>query len=192
MMGSDVILQGRMLPEEFSTRLIVFDDRCGNGEKTALFAELAATMAQSLAPARAGEILRSAEDREQLAPTWIGCGMAVPHARVSGLKVGGVLALRCPDGIVWTPEGDRATLIFFLTVPDESPELHLHLLSVLVRWRRSLHISEQQLLALPHCEFEAGLRAALYGDGPNLVAPAAESRGVADDAERRCSGEASA
>lgn len=183
-----------MLPEDFPTRLIVFDDRCGNGEKSALFAEWAAAMAQRLAPARADEILRSAEDREQLAPTWIGCGMAVPHARISGLKAGGVLALRCPDGVVWTPEGDRATLIFFLTVPEESPELHLHLLSVLMRWRRSLRLSEQQLLALPRAAFEAGLRAALFGDGAG-TAPAVESPSVADGAEGadgRCGGEASA
>lgn len=181
-----------MQPEEFSTRLIVFDDRRGKSEKPALFAELAAAMAQRLAPARADEILRSAEDREQLAPTWIGCGMAVPHARVSGLKAGGVLALRCPDGVVWTPEGDRATLIFFLTVPEESPELHLHLLSLLVRWRRSLHISEQQLLALPRVEFEAGLRAAFCDSGADKAAPALVSPSAADGVKRRCCGEASA
>lgn len=150
-----------MSTDELAVRLRVEGDCCREIARETLMEEMSVVMADLVAPERAAEILNSARQREQLAPTWIGLGMAVPHARIPELSAAGVIALRCPQGIEWTPEGDRASLVFFLTVPEESPELHLHLLSRLMRWRRSLKLSERELLELPAGQWEAGLRAAL-------------------------------
>lgn len=172
-----------MSADELAVRLRVEGDCRGEIARETFIEQLSAAMADLVAPRREAEILASAREREQLAPTWIGLGMAVPHARIPSLTAAGVIAVRCPQGVVWTPEGDRANLIFFLTVPEESPELHLHLLSRLMRWRRSLKLTEQELLALPTEEWEAGLREALGTSASTAGSLCREPRPAAAPAE---------
>ena len=90
------------------------------------------------------EILDDALDREQVESTYIGLGLAVPHARVHGLQRAGIYVATSRDGIPWPTE--EAHLITLLIVPWENPEVHLQLLSRIVRWRKSL--TEAELCAL--------------------------------------------
>ena len=90
------------------------------------------------------EIIADALDREQVESTYVGLGLAVPHARVQGLQRAGVYVAFSRDGIPWPAE--EAHLIVLLIVPWENPELHLQLLSRIVRWRKNL--TEAELYAL--------------------------------------------
>ncbi len=105
---------------------------------------LAGEMAARL-PATAAELLASALEREASEPTYLGKGMALPHARVAGLGRAGICVAHAARGIAWHEE--RAQLVIFVAVPEEAPELYLKLLSKLVRWR--LRLSDEALAAAP-------------------------------------------
>lgn len=95
--------------------------------------------------ADAERVFADAWERELVESTCIGMGLAVPHARVEGLRQSGVYVAFCPEGIPWPHE--EAQLIALLIVPWENPEMHLQLLSRLVRWRRNLTEAEACALA---------------------------------------------
>ena len=75
----------------------------------------------------------SAMEREALEPTYVGRGLAVPHARVAGLPAAAVYVARCESSICWPDEA--ADTVILLAVPAEQPELYLQLLSKIIRWR---------------------------------------------------------
>lgn len=77
-------------------------------------------------------LAESAINRERLESTYLGHGLAVPHARVEGLSAALVYVAR-GAGIPWPDE--PADCVALLCVPAERPELHLQLLSKVVRWR---------------------------------------------------------
>lgn len=89
------------------------------------------TLAAELSETEAGRIIRSAIAREEEESTYLGHGLAVPHARLEGLAAPLVALATCEGGIDW--KGERATLIALLVVPAERPELHLTLLGTLAR-----------------------------------------------------------
>lgn len=82
---------------------------------------------------RAQELADSALEREASEPTYVGRGLAIPHARVEGWEEAGVYVAQSEEGIPWPEEAAR--LIILLTVPAETPGLYLQILSRLVRWR---------------------------------------------------------
>ncbi len=81
----------------------------------------------------AAEVAASALAREAAGSTYIGRGLAIPHARLQGLPEAGVYVAQSDEGIPWADE--PAQLIILLVVPAEMPELYLQILSRLVRWR---------------------------------------------------------
>lgn len=91
---------------------------------------MAAEMGQGNAELTAA-VIDSALKREAEESTYIGRGLAVPHARLAGLASPHVCLATSP-GVDWN--GAQATLIALLAVPEEQPEWHLRLLSVLARY----------------------------------------------------------
>lgn len=79
----------------------------------------------------AEELAAAALARETEENTYIGRGLAVPHARIEGLGSACVCLAACPEGLEWG--GQRATLVALLAVPAERPELHLRLLGTLAK-----------------------------------------------------------
>lgn len=69
--------------------------------------------------------------REAEESTYVGRGLAVPHARSSGLAQPCV-CLASSAGVDWN--SGQATLVALLAVPEEQPEWHLRLLSTLARY----------------------------------------------------------
>lgn len=118
------------------------------GDRETTLRLLAEEVAEFLPAAEAqGSGLAIFEDtwqREQAEPTYVGMGLAVPHARVSGLPQAGVYLAYSQCGIPWPYE--EAHLIALLIVPWENPEMHLQLLSRLARWRKNL--TEAEILSL--------------------------------------------
>lgn len=77
-----------------------------------------------------GDVIRALERREREASTYLGAGIAAPHARIPGLAEPRVAlaVLRSPAGAESTIE-----LMFVLLCPEESPESCLKLLSDIAR-----------------------------------------------------------
>ena len=65
---------------------------------------LAGQMAAIIGADQEEAILRSAQEREELEPTYIGRGVAVPHARVAGLPGASILVAKSSRGIAWPEE----------------------------------------------------------------------------------------
>ncbi len=120
---------------------------------------LAATLAQKAGLADARALVHSALQREESEPTYLGKGMALPHARVAGLPCAGVCVAHAAAGIPWNAE--RAQLVIFLAVPEERPELYLQLMSRLVRWRLRLPADALESPTPPTTVWEDELRALL-------------------------------
>lgn len=84
-------------------------------------------------PEHAEALMASALEREALEATYVGRGLAVPHARVEGLPAAAVYVAQCESGIPWPQEA--ADTVVLLAVPAEQPDLYLQLLGKLMRWR---------------------------------------------------------
>lgn len=117
--------------------------------------EAAALMPET---ATADAIFGDARERELVESTYIGMGLAIPHARVQGLQRAALYAAFSPGGIPWPHE--EARLISLLIVPWEAPEMHLQLLSRLVRWRKGLTEAEACALAESPDKLEVSLNGA--------------------------------
>lgn len=94
--------------------------------------------------------------REESEPTYVGRGMAVPHARVAGLSGAAVYVARCRAGMSW---GDGvAHLVVFTAAPEEHPELYLQMLAASTRWRLHFPGGEEALMAASPTELLSGLQ----------------------------------
>ena len=73
---------------------------------------------------------REIESREKLFPTMITQGLAVPHARIPGLK-DVLVAIACiPEGCDFGAKSKAKVMVLLLT-PVDNPNLHIQLLSAL-------------------------------------------------------------
>lgn len=99
--------------------------------------------------------------REESEPTYVGRGMAVPHARVSGLPLAAMYVARSHKGISWG--GGEARLVVFTAAAEEKPEQYLQLLSAAMRWRLRFPGGEEALLAADLNELLIGLKSAVSG-----------------------------
>ncbi len=120
---------------------------------------MASRLAELAALPSAAPLVESAMQREDCEPTYLGKGMALPHARVAGLPCAGICVAHSLAGIAWHEQ--RAHLVVFLAVPEEAPELYLKLLSRLVRWRLSLAEELLSCRSLPAEDWERELRSVL-------------------------------
>ena len=78
-------------------------------------------------------LVASALEREALEPTYVGRGLAVPHARVAELPAAAIYITTCEPAICWPQE--TADTVVLIAVPAEQPELYLQLLGKVMRWR---------------------------------------------------------
>lgn len=102
-------------------------------------AEIVAALAAALAarlgrPGDAGAIAVKVMEREVLAGTGVGEGVAFPHAEIEGLE-GPVLAFARPEaGVDFdAPDGESVSLVFLLLVPPKEYDRSLQILSAMAR-----------------------------------------------------------
>lgn len=130
------------------------------------YLEVVTLMAQELADAVPGtdaaRLVRCALEREACEATYVGRGMAVPHARVPGLQKAMVYVARSHSGITW--QRGTATLVVLLAVPEECAELHLQLLGLLMRWRLMKMTDAESILSLPAEELRVSVAEALQSE----------------------------
>ena len=101
-------------------------------------------------------LVNTALDREAQDSTYLGYGLAIPHARVFGLTQPAVYLARSIPGVDW--QGCPARLVFLIVVPEECPEWHLQLLSRIVRWRQKSGLTEDEMVSMPADKLTATLR----------------------------------
>ncbi len=121
----------------------------------AAISEMAAIVTAQAGLPSAQPLIDSALLREDCEPTYLGKEMALPHARVEGLPCAAVCVAHSVAGIPWH-EG-TAHLIIFLAVPEEAPELYLHVLSRVIRWRLRLEDTALRCPLLPAAAWEQEL-----------------------------------
>jgi PTS system nitrogen regulatory IIA component len=70
--------------------------------------------------------------REKLGSTGIGCGIAIPHGRIKGLRKACGAFIRLTTPIPFdAPDGAPVSMLFVLLVPEQATEQHLQILSEL-------------------------------------------------------------
>ena len=90
-----------------------------------------------------GEVLERLEERERLGSTGFGRGVAIPHARLSGISrpVAALLKLRHPADFA-AADGLPVDLVFGLLSPENSGATHLHALAAISRLMRDERVHE--------------------------------------------------
>ncbi|GAB3695603.1 PTS sugar transporter subunit IIA [Halorubrum pallidum] len=89
--------------------------------------------------------------REEESTTGVGMGIGIPHAKSGAVRSPTIVFTRVSDGVDFDAmDGEPATLIFMLLVPEEGGEAHLQMLSSLSRslmheeTRENLHEAESE------------------------------------------------
>lgn len=108
------------------------------------------------------QVLAQIEDREALGSTGFGRGVAIPHARISGLHRPVAAFLRLDSPVDFdAADGIPVDLVFGLLSPENSGAAHLHALAAISRMVRDERIHEM-LVQAPGAE-------ALYGLLSNVI-----------------------
>lgn len=83
---------------------------------------------------KSADIFTSLFERERLGSTALGCGIAIPHGRIKGLKdaCGALYRLSSPLEFD-APDNQPVSLCFILLVPKDANEQHLQILGELAQ-----------------------------------------------------------
>lgn len=138
------------------TLVWVREDELPTGEAHVDLVRLLAGELAELTGWRKRTLVNTALDREAQDSTYLGYGLAIPHARVFGLTQPAVYLARSTPGVDW--QGCTARLVFLIVVPEECPEWHLQLLSRIVRWRQKSGLTEDEMVSMPAEKLTATLR----------------------------------
>lgn len=100
----------------------------------------------------------AALNQELMVNSALECGIAFPHARLSGIKQLQFALGRTPEPVIWGAKGSwPVQLIFLLAVPATDAARYLHLLASIAR----LGLQESFLAKLRAAEDAAGMLAVL-------------------------------
>ena len=103
-------------------------------DKPSFLKALAAEAAARIPAVDEKELLARLLEREEERSTGVGGGLALPHARVSGLERTVLLVGRVRDGLDFgAPDGRPVDLLFVLLSPADARSEHLRLLARVAR-----------------------------------------------------------
>jgi PTS system nitrogen regulatory IIA component len=116
--------------------------------KAAVLAELSEHLARAVPGVEAGALRRVLEERELLASTAIGDGIAIPHGKLDSVgHLVGALG-RAVQGIDFDSiDGKPTHLVFMLVAPTSSTGVHLKALARLSRLFRDPDFRQRLLVA---------------------------------------------
>lgn len=80
------------------------------------------------------QLLRSVQIREMSASTYIGNGLAIPHARMEEIDKLSISVGYFPQGVPWPTEEDKAELVVLLAVPHTYVQAYLLFMKKFVTW----------------------------------------------------------
>ena len=105
-----------------------------NLDKPSFLKTLAAEAAARVPVVEEEELLTRLLEREEERSTGVGGGLALPHARVSGLEKTVLLVGRALEGLDFAaPDGEAVDLFFLLLSPADAKSEHLRLLARVAR-----------------------------------------------------------
>ena len=105
------------------------------------------------------EIARHVIDREQLMPTGLGHGLAVPHARIPGLAKPAVAVGLSRGGVDFNaPDGEPAHIVLMILISEPYDGTEVEVLADIARTFRSPATREAALNASNYTEFLAVVR----------------------------------
>lgn len=97
--------------------------------------------------------------RECVAATGVGHGLAIPHARIAGLSEPVIVVGMSEPGIDFdAPDGMPAHVVFLLLTPHEDPDVQLHLSAGIARMFRQPDALPRLTRAETYTEFLAALK----------------------------------
>ena len=100
-----------------------------------LLAELARRIEAAGGVPSAAALAKSLIERENLGSTAVGGGVAIPHAKVVGLRRPLLAVGVCRAGVDFAaPDGDPVRLLFVIASPPDAPAEHLRTLAAVSRW----------------------------------------------------------
>jgi CBS domain containing-hemolysin-like protein len=103
-------------------------------------------MSASALPLPAAQILQVLAGRERLIGIYLGDGIALPHARLSGLTKPFVMVLRSPTGVPCQGTTERARLLLVLLTPAGQPRVHQRLQSIIATMLNESEYVKERLL----------------------------------------------
>ena len=133
---------------------IIVDVRAS--DKTRLLEQLS-TQAAAKSGLAADEVAREIAKREELGSTGVGNGVALPHARLRGLKAPFGLLARLREGIDFEAIDDRLVdIVFLLLLPETADRAQLNALACVARAMRDPEILQRvRTVADPEALFGA-------------------------------------
>ena len=118
---------------EFLPRSALIPDLRGH-ERFAVIRELCEVAAEHAEGIGVGDLVAGVNEREELMGTGTGHEMAIPHARLPGMRRPLLTLGRSPRGIEWNaPDGHPVRLVFLLLTPDHEQGLQLQILAALAQ-----------------------------------------------------------
>ncbi len=105
------------------------------------------------------EVLAAIEEREAVLSTGIGFGVAIPHARSSGIRELTLVCGLSPEPVPYDSiDGEPVRLFFLIVGPEGSAGQHVKVLSRIARLVRRDNLRQQLCDASTPDEFYAALR----------------------------------
>ncbi len=125
-----------LAPEDIRLRVPVTSKR-------QLIGEIAATAARTFAVDQPA-VLAALTERERLGSTGVGHGVALPHARLNGMRRLAGMFWRLEQPVGFDAIDDAPVdLVFVLLVPDDADNLHLKTLAKIARRLREADVRER-------------------------------------------------
>ncbi|HEY8240368.1 MAG TPA: PTS sugar transporter subunit IIA, partial [Kiritimatiellia bacterium] len=106
--------------------------------------------------------------RERNLPTYLGHGLAVPHARLDSIKTPVLFFARSGNGVVFDPKKpeEKARILFLLLAPGSVPRMQTKMLARIAALRESAYVWDRLLEASSTAEALEAIRG-----GDELITP---------------------
>jgi PTS system nitrogen regulatory IIA component len=130
------------LPDLLKEKYIELDLK--EKEKTKLIAELVDIVVKSSRIKGGESLFKAILEREKLGSTAIGNGVAIPHAKIRGIKRPLLILGKSSEGVNFDSlDGEKTYLFFMLISPQEEVGLHLKILAKISHLVRDKFIVER-------------------------------------------------
>ncbi|MDD5529821.1 MAG: PTS sugar transporter subunit IIA [bacterium] len=117
-------------------------------EKSKVIKELTDTLVKTGFLTNPEDFIKAIETREQLETTGIGDGIAIPHARITGVKVLKVAIGISPEGIDYGSLDDKPVhIIFMIAAPEDVGKTYLQAVAKVSRLLKSNTIRQALIKA---------------------------------------------
>ena len=103
-------------------------------------------------PLPADQIIQAIEIRERLVGTYLGQGIGMPHARLTGLNKPFVMILRSNGGVSCDGTTEKGHLLFVLLTPAGQPRVHQRLQSIIATLLHESEVVKERLLTATSSE----------------------------------------